>query len=181
MPLQPQNTIHYSSFARFQELTFDGVTHLLTISMRKWNVIFHYWPLLQSECTDDIQHFTVRMMRAFVCSRYIVFVLMAPLICKKKTFQLPYELIVRSQSSIVSIATGKLRGRSSSPGKIKNFLFKSSRLALGSTQPPIQWVPGTISLGLKRPVREADHSPPTSAEVKKMWIYTSTPPYAFMA
>jgi hypothetical protein len=24
--------------------------------------------------------------------------------------------------------------------------------------------------------READHSPPTSAEVKKMWIYTSTPP-----
>jgi hypothetical protein len=29
--------------------------------------------------------------------------------------------------------------------------------------------------------READHSPPTSAEVKKMWIYTSTPPYAFMA
>jgi hypothetical protein len=28
-------------------------------------------------------------------------------------------------------------------------------------------------------VREADHSPPTSAEVKKTWIYTSTPPYAF--
>jgi hypothetical protein len=28
--------------------------------------------------------------------------------------------------------------------------------------------------------READHTPPTSAEVKKMWIYTSTPPYAFM-
>jgi hypothetical protein len=35
--------------------------------------------------------------------------------------------------------------------------------------------------GLKRPGREADHSPPASAEVKKMWIYTSTPPYAFMA
>jgi hypothetical protein len=34
---------------------------------------------------------------------------------------------------------------------------------------------------VKRPGREADHSPPTSAEVKKMWIYTSTPPYAFMA
>jgi hypothetical protein len=28
---------------------------------------------------------------------------------------------------------------------------------------------------------EANHSPPASAEVKKMWIYTSTPPYAFMA
>jgi hypothetical protein len=29
--------------------------------------------------------------------------------------------------------------------------------------------------------READHSPSTSAEVKKTWIYTSTPPYTFMA
>jgi hypothetical protein len=45
-----------------------------------------------------------------------------------------------------------------------NFLFTtSSRLALGSTQPSIQWVPGVLSPGVKRPVREADHSPPTSA------------------
>jgi hypothetical protein len=35
--------------------------------------------------------------------------------------------------------------------------------------------------GVQRPGREADHSPPASAEVKKMWIYTSTLPYAFMA
>jgi hypothetical protein len=48
--------------------------------------------------------------------------------------------------------------------------------ALGSTQPPIKWVPG-----LKRLGREADHSPPTGAKVKKIWLYTSTPPYAFMA
>jgi hypothetical protein len=34
--------------------------------------------------------------------------------------------------------------------------------------------------GIKRPGRESDHSPPTSAEVKKTWIYKSTPPYAFM-
>jgi hypothetical protein len=54
-------------------------------------------------------------------------------------------------------------------------------LDLGSTQPPIQWVPGTLAPEVKRSVREADHSPPTSAEVKKMRIYTSTPPYAFMA
>jgi hypothetical protein len=27
---------------------------------------------------------------------------------------------------------------------------------------------------------EADHSLSTSAEVKKMWLYTSTPPYSFM-
>jgi hypothetical protein len=47
--------------------------------------------------------------------------------------------------------------------------------------PPIQRVPGDLSPGLKRRGREADHSPPTSAEVKKTWIYTSTPPYVFMA
>jgi hypothetical protein len=35
--------------------------------------------------------------------------------------------------------------------------------------------------GVKRQGREADHSPLTSAEVKKMWIYTSTPQYVFMA
>jgi hypothetical protein len=29
--------------------------------------------------------------------------------------------------------------------------------------------------GVKQPGREADHSPPISAEVKKMWLYTSTP------
>jgi hypothetical protein len=29
--------------------------------------------------------------------------------------------------------------------------------------------------------READHSPPTSAEVKNTWIYTSTPQHVFMA
>jgi hypothetical protein len=52
----------------------------------------------------------------------------------------------------------------------------SSRPALGTTQPPSQWVPGALS-----PEREADHSPPTSAEVVKTWVYTSTPPYVFMA
>jgi hypothetical protein len=34
--------------------------------------------------------------------------------------------------------------------------------------------------GVKLLEREADYSPPASAEVKKMWIYTSIPPYAFM-
>jgi hypothetical protein len=63
-----------------------------------------------------------------------------------------------------------------SPGTVKNFLFSmSSRTALGSTQPPIQWVPEA-----KRPEHEADHSPPASDEVKKIWIYTTTPLYTFM-
>jgi hypothetical protein len=69
-----------------------------------------------------------------------------------------------------------------SPGSVKNFHFSmSSRLDMGSTQHPIQWVPGALSPGVKRLELEADHSPPTSVEVKKMWIYTSNPPHAFMA
>jgi hypothetical protein len=55
----------------------------------------------------------------------------------------------------------------------------SSRPALGSTWPPLQCVPGALSPGIKRPLREADHSTPASAEVKKMWIYTSIPPIRF--
>jgi hypothetical protein len=43
----------------------------------------------------------------------------------------------------------------------------ASRPTLGLTQPPIQWVPGALLLRVKRQVREADHSPPSSVEVKK--------------
>jgi len=40
------------------------------------------------------------------------------------------------------------------------FLFTTvSRPAFGPTQPPIQWVTGALSLGLKRPGRETDYSP----------------------
>jgi hypothetical protein len=34
--------------------------------------------------------------------------------------------------------------------------------------------------GVKRSVREADHSPTSNAEVKNEWSYTSTPPYVFL-
>jgi hypothetical protein len=43
----------------------------------------------------------------------------------------------------------------------------ASRMDLGPTQPPIQWVAGTLSLGVKQLEREADHSPPPSAEIKE--------------
>jgi hypothetical protein len=66
------------------------------------------------------------------------------------------------------LRAGRPRGRSSSPGRVKNFLFSTSaRPPLGSTQPPIQWVLGALSSGVKRPAREADHSPPASAESRK--------------
>jgi len=42
-------------------------------------------------------------------------------------------------------------------------------MVLGPTQPPIQWVTRALSLGVKRLWREADHSPPSSAEIKE-WV-----------
>jgi hypothetical protein len=67
---------------------------------------------------------------------------------------------------------------SSSPGRVKNFLFStSSRPAVGSTQLPIQWVQRALPSGVMRAGRETNHSPPASTEVKKMWMYTSTSPY----
>jgi hypothetical protein len=36
---------------------------------------------------------------------------------------------------------------------------------------------GLFPSEVKRPGREADHSPPTSAEFKNTWIYTPTSPY----
>jgi hypothetical protein len=48
------------------------------------------------------------------------------------------------------------------------FLFTTaSRTALGPTQPPFQWIPGALYLGLKRTGREIDHSPRSSAEAKE--------------
>jgi len=47
------------------------------------------------------------------------------------------------------------------------FLFTTvSRLALRPTQPPIQWVLGALSLGVKWPGHEADHSSPSGAKFK---------------
>jgi hypothetical protein len=46
-------------------------------------------------------------------------------------------------------------------------LTTASRPALVSTQPPIQWVPGALSLRIKRPERETHYSPRCSAKFKE--------------
>jgi hypothetical protein len=61
--------------------------------------------------------------------------------------------------------------------ELKIFLFTTaSKPALGPTQPPIQWTPGALSMGIKWPGSEADDTPPSSAEVKNAWNYTSIAP-----
>jgi hypothetical protein len=60
------------------------------------------------------------------------------------------------------------------------FLFtKASRPSLRFTQPPVQWIPGALSLGVKRLGREADHLPQFSARSRMRGAIpplSSTPP-----
>jgi hypothetical protein len=66
-------------------------------------------------------------------------------------------------------------------GKGKNiFLATTSRPALGPTHPPIQWVAGPPSTGVKWPQHEVDNPTPSNAEVKNAWSFTSISPYTFM-
>jgi hypothetical protein len=79
---------------------------------------------------------------------------------------------VQSRDSSVGIALGYgLDDRGSRvrfSARAGNFSLHH-RVQNGSGTHPVsyQWVPGTLSLVVKRPGREADHSPPSSAEVKE--------------
>ena len=54
-------------------------------------------------------------------------------------------------------------------GLQKFLLFKLQKSTLG---PVFKKYLPVLSCGVKRPVREADHSFPSSAEVKSIWIFT---------
>jgi hypothetical protein len=89
-----------------------------------------------------------------------------------------------SLDCVVGIATGyRLDGRGVGVRvPVRSSIFSSPRRPdwpTGSTQPPIRWVPGALFPGFKRPGRETERSPLISVEVKKIWIYTPIPPYAF--
>jgi len=117
---------------------------------------------------------------------------LAMLPLKHKTTDLPVTIkgtealfinlyAVNSLSIATRLRAGRL-GFESQLG-LGMFLFATSvsRPAPGPNQPPIPWVPGAPSLGVKRWRREANHSPPTGAEIKNAWSCTSTPQYVFMA
>jgi hypothetical protein len=85
-----------------------------------------------------------------------------------------------SRDSVVSIAT--IYGLDDRRVGVR--VLAGSRIFSSQNRPGRLWGPpnllfngygGALSSGVKRPGREIDHSPPTSAEVKKMWISTSTP------
>jgi hypothetical protein len=74
--------------------------------------------------------------------------------------------INRNWDGSVGIAVSYgLDGQDSIPDRGKFLYYTASRSALGPTRPPVQWVPSVLFPGVKWLGHEADHSPPSSAEV----------------
>jgi hypothetical protein len=104
-----------------------------------------------------------------------------PLLVRLIFTTFPLSCIAWRRNSVVDIATGYGLDGQGVGVRVPEGSRIFSSPALRPTQPPIQWVPEALSPGVKRAGRGADNSPPTSTQVKKMWIYTYAPPYAFMA
>jgi hypothetical protein len=89
----------------------------------------------------------------------------------------PNQLVIKYNaelSTVISISTRIRAGRPEFDYRQRQgyFLFATAcRPTLGPTLIPIQWV-----AGVKRLECEADHSPPSSAEVNNAWSYTSSDP-----
>jgi hypothetical protein len=92
------------------------------------------------------------------------------------------SFFIKSRDSAVDIATGYgLDGQGVGVRvPVGTRIFISPRRPDRLWGPLIQWVPGALSLVVKRPGHEADYSPQINAEVKIIWIYTSTPPYTLL-
>jgi hypothetical protein len=119
-----------------------------------FQVLFSQWVILSE-----------RVLSTFVKS---------PLFCADCIFG---SLLMSSESrdSVVGIATGY--------GLVSVRVPVGSRIFFSPRRPDRLWGPPSLLANgqVKRPGREADHSPPTSVEVKKMWVYISTLLYVFMA
>jgi hypothetical protein len=63
----------------------------------------------------------------------------------------------------------------------RNYIVNDIGLKIGGTKPSIKRVTEFLSPAVKLPGRKGDHSSPSSAEVKNVWDYTSSPYSYFVA
>jgi hypothetical protein len=104
---------------------------------------------------------------------------------KSPSFRFPNQNCVRISTKkrywTIVVRFGGVGGFNSRQGLGIFFFSTASRPALEPIQPPIQWVLGALSPEVKRPGREADHSSPSSTEVKECVALHLRPQYVFMA
>jgi hypothetical protein len=89
-----------------------------------------------------------------------------------------FGLTAKFHATVATIDADMLRVQASIPQRQRIFLVASaSRLALEPTQPPVQWVPGVLSPGVKRGrgvmLTTHTHLVP---RLRMSRIYTSFPP-----
>jgi hypothetical protein len=91
------------------------------------------------------------------------------------------KVVIMSRDSAVGIGTGY--GLDDQQVGVR--VLVGARIFTSPCRPDQLWGPSSFPSNgnreVKRPGREADFSPRNSADVKKTWVYTSTPLYVFMA
>jgi hypothetical protein len=94
---------------------------------------------------------------------------------KRKSLRCPGSLIDLEFKDVLKHLT-------SSHSSFRSCFSPYHRFQTGSGAHPASYTMGIKGSfpGSKWPGRDADHSPPFSAEVKNAWSYTSIPQYAFM-
>jgi hypothetical protein len=125
--------------------------------------------------------FLLSVTLPFFCSYFTCLFLHMPLSSISTILFLIFILsyfypLLMSRDSSVGIATGY----GLDDGGVGVRVPVGSRIFFSPRRPDRLWGPPSL-LSNRYRGREADHSPPLVPEVKKTWIYTSTPPYAFMS
>jgi hypothetical protein len=90
-----------------------------------------------------------------------------------------YTRICLKRLGKIMTTTARLTEGVGTAGTSLTRIWEAPRTVLEPTQPPIRWVPWALSVRVKRPGREADHSPPSNAEVKECmewYLHSPTTP-----
>jgi hypothetical protein len=109
----------------------------------------------------------------YTCKESLVF-------CKYLSFSL--SLLFQLQSAKVYIGIDNRGIVIRFPSRARDFrLLQIAENGSGTHPASFSMGTGGASPRLKRPVREAEHSTASSANIKNEWSYTSTLPYALLA